>query len=193
MGALNGKHIRIRSPNNIGTSFYNYKGFFSMVLLAVCDAKYCFTMFDVGQYGSNNDSGVLLNSTMGKKLAQGSLNIPSGTTFNGCALNPLPYFLIGDEIFPLKTYLMRPYAGSSSLDEKKSVYNYRHSRARRVIENAFGILLAHWRIYNTPIQAKPENLEKIVLATIALHNYLRQTDNTSYCPNGFIDCEKINR
>ena len=85
---------------------------------------------------------------------------------------------------------MRPYAGSSSLDEKKSVYNYRHSRARRVIENAFGILLARWRIYNTPIQAKPENVEKIVLATIALHNYLRQTDNTSYCPNGFIDCER---
>ena len=88
-----------------------------MVLLAVCDAKYCFTMFDVGQYGSNNDSGVLLNSKMGKKLAQGSHNILSGTILNGCALNPLPYFLIGDEIFPLKTYLMRPYAGSSSLDE----------------------------------------------------------------------------
>ena len=53
-----------------------------MVLLAVCDAKYCFTMFDVGQYGSNNDSGVLLKSKMGKKLAQGSLNIPSGTIFH---------------------------------------------------------------------------------------------------------------
>ena len=50
-----------------------------MVLLAVCDAKYCFTMFDVGQYGSNNDSGVLLNSKMGKNLAQGSLDIPRGT------------------------------------------------------------------------------------------------------------------
>ena len=52
-------------------------------------------MFDVGQYGSNNDSGVLLNSKMGKKLAQGSLNIPSGATLNGCALNTLSYFLLG--------------------------------------------------------------------------------------------------
>ena len=51
-----------------------------MVLLAVCDAKYCFTMFDVGQYSSNYDNGVLLNSKIGKKFAQGSLNIPSGTT-----------------------------------------------------------------------------------------------------------------
>ena len=139
-------------------------------------------MFDVGQYGSNNESGVLLNTKMGKKLAQGSLNFPSGTTVNGCTLNPLPYFLIGDEMLPLKTYLMRSYARSSSIDEKKSVFNYRHSKARRVFENAFGILLARWRIYNTLIQAKPENVEKIVLVTIALHNYLRQTDNTGYCP-----------
>ena len=62
-----------------------------MVLLAVCDAKYCFTMLDVGQYGSKNDSGVLINSKMGKKVAQGSLNISSGTILNGCALN-LPIF-----------------------------------------------------------------------------------------------------
>ena len=66
-----------------------------MILLAKCDAKYGFTIFDVGQYGSNNDSGVLLNSKKGKKLAQGSLNISSGTTLNGCALNPLFYFLLG--------------------------------------------------------------------------------------------------
>ena len=51
-----------------------------MVLLAVCVAKYCFSLFDVGQYGSNKDSGVLPNSKIGKKLAQVSLNIFSGTT-----------------------------------------------------------------------------------------------------------------
>ena len=66
-----------------------------MVLLAVCDAKYCFSMFDVDQYGSNNDSAVLLNSKLGKKIAQGLLNIPSGTTINGCALNLFPIFLLG--------------------------------------------------------------------------------------------------
>ena len=65
-----------------------------MVLLAVCDAKYCFTMFDVDQYGSNNDSGVLLKSKMGKNLAKGSLSIPSATILKGCALNLL-YFLLG--------------------------------------------------------------------------------------------------
>ena len=70
------------------------------------------------------------------------------------------------------------------------MYNYCHSRARRVIENVFGILFARWRIYNTFIQAKLENVEKIVLDTIVLHNYLREIDNTSDCLNGFIDCER---
>ena len=63
-----------------------------MVLLALCDAKYYFTMFDVGQYGNNNNSDGLLNSKMGEKLAK---DIPRATALNGCALNSLPYFLLG--------------------------------------------------------------------------------------------------
>ena len=165
IGALDGKHIRIRCPNKTGSLYHNYKAFFSMVLSAVCDANYCFLMYDLGQYGSNNDSGVL-KSKMGKQLAQENLNLPCASTLEDCAYDPLPYFLVGDEIFTLKTYLMRPYPGSQ-LNEEKSVYNYRHSRCRRVIENAFGILVARWRIFDTPIQAKVENVETIVMATIA--------------------------
>ena len=90
----------------------------------------------MGQHGSNNDSGVLNSSEVGKKLEQGALNIPSATTLNGCLYDSLLYFLIGCEIFPLKTYFMRPYPGSA-LTEQKSVYNYQYSRARRVIEQDF--------------------------------------------------------
>lgn len=51
-----------------GTLYHNYKGVYSMVLLAVCDVDYCFTMYDFGNYGSNNDSGVLANSTFRTRL-----------------------------------------------------------------------------------------------------------------------------
>ena len=150
----------MRSPDNTGSLCYNYKGFFSIVLLAVCDANYCFTMFDLGQYGSNNDIGVLMNSELGKKLKQGALSIPQATFLDGCLYDPLPYFLVRDEIFSLKTYLMRPYPGST-LTEKKSVINYRHSRARRVIENSFGILVSRWRIFNTPFMQSQKRSKKL--------------------------------
>ena len=120
IGALDGKHVRIRCPNNSGSFYHNYKGFFSMVLMAICDAHYRFIMFDFGQYGSNNDSGILINSAMGKQLEQNALGIPSAACLDGCKYDPLPYFLVGDEIFPLKTYLMRPYPGSD-ITESESV------------------------------------------------------------------------
>ena len=111
----------------------------SSVLLAICDARYCFTLFDVGQYGNHNDAGVLANSSSGKKIEGGGMNIPPPRHLEGCSFDPLPYYFVGDEIFPLKTWLMRPYP--VQLSEEERILYYRFSRAR-VIENTFGILAA---------------------------------------------------
>ena len=48
---IDGKHIRIVYQKVTGTQYYNCKGFFSVVLMAVCDVNYCFTITDHGQYG----------------------------------------------------------------------------------------------------------------------------------------------
>ena len=68
VGAINGKQIRIECPKLSGTLYHNCKGSFSMVLLAVCDTDYCFTLFDFGSYRSKNDCGVLANSLLEKGL-----------------------------------------------------------------------------------------------------------------------------
>ena len=67
---------------------------------------------------------------------------------------------------------MRPYPGSQSKgDNEKSIFNYRLSRARRVVENAFGILSQKFQIYHRTLQSLPENAD-IIFATCILHNYL---------------------
>ena len=185
IGAIDGKHVCIRQPSHTGTLLHNYKGFVSMVLLAVCDARYSFSFADVGEYGSNNGSGVL---NIGKMFDRNQMDVPDSELIEGTNYE-LPYRLVGDEIFPLQNWLMRPYSGKALINDQQKIFNYRLSRARRIIENTFRILVSRWRVFQTPINATPEKVEKIILAAVALHNYLRQTDNANYTPVGFVDSE----
>lgn len=50
IGALDGKHIRIMKPPESGSAFFNYKKYFSFVLMAICDGDYRFIWTDVGDY-----------------------------------------------------------------------------------------------------------------------------------------------
>ena len=95
-----------------------------MVLLAVCDAGYSFTLFDFGSYGSNNDRDVLSNSLMGEGLETNTFNIPEDEPLDGCKFTPLPYFLLEDDFFLLKKCLIKPYPGRN-LSEEQKIYNYR--------------------------------------------------------------------
>lgn len=92
---------------------------------------------------------------------------------------PLPYVLVGDEAFQLSDYLLRPYPGRGGLSQERSIFNYRLSRARRTIENAFGILVSQWRILKRPIDATVDNTINMIKAIICLHNWLRKCDDTS--------------
>ncbi|XP_068739097.1 putative nuclease HARBI1 [Montipora capricornis] len=85
IGAIDGKHIAIRCPGNSGSLYYNYKGWLSIVLLAVCDASYNFTLVDIGPYGSTNDSSVLTNSEMGKAFENGYMSLPKREHLLGCS------------------------------------------------------------------------------------------------------------
>ena len=126
IGAIDWKHVAMRKPAFSGFLWHNYKGFFSMVLLAICDVRYCFRFVDVDEYGSNNDSGVLNNSQMGKLFKRNEVNIPNSSEIEGTDVE-LPYFLVGHEIFQLNNWLMCPFSGKSLINKKCKMFSYRLS------------------------------------------------------------------
>lgn len=150
---------------------------------------------DCGAYGSNNDAGVFSNSEFGKSLVNGHLHLPRGENNLPGSDKRTPCFFVADEAFRLTVDMMRPYS-RRNLDIKRRIFNYRLSRARRVIENAFGIL-SRWRVFRKPICMLPKTVDKIIMATICLHNFLKtindsiSVESRTYCPTNFIDTEQV--
>ncbi|XP_050314914.1 putative nuclease HARBI1 [Anthonomus grandis grandis] len=177
-GAIDGKHILIRAPENCGSNFFNYKGQNSIILMAIVDANYNFIYIDVGYNGRVSDGGVFAQCSIFAALENNIL--PDGG------------FLVGDDAFPLKHYLLKPYSKNAlTVDEK--IFNYRLSRARRIVENGFGILVSRFRVFEKPIACGLSSVDKIVRTCCALHNWLRCTTVNEYLPKGSVDEEDIDQ
>lgn len=186
VGAIDAKHISIKCPNNAGSLPYNYNGHHAIVLLAICDANFTFRAIDIGVYGPQSDGGVLWTTTFGKSLLQGrnEFGLPEDAVLPKSYL-AYPYYFVGDAAFPLKSFLMRPYPGLQ-LTPDRAHFNERLSRARRTIDNAFGILAARWKILMSPLYMSPQSAEKVVKAAVVLHNFVKSHEE-SYLPTDYAD------
>lgn len=189
--------------------------------MAVVDADYKFLAVDIGGYGSNSDGGIFKASQIGSALEKKRLNLPPPTKLPR-SNNLAPFVFLGDEAFQLQENFFRPYS-SKELNSKSRVFNYRLSRARynlksfctmfnsinyqyhylyyfsiyfsprRCSENAFGILGARWRIFHRSITLAPENVDRVIKATVVLHNFLISKEKhlrkkqKVYCPSGYAD------
>ncbi|XP_036340805.1 protein ALP1-like [Rhagoletis pomonella] len=188
VAAIDGKHVVIKAPRKSGSVFFNYKGFYSVVLLATCDAVYKFTYVDVGAYGSEGDSNIFNNSKFGERILSDRCLFPSDTTIMG---KRVPFFMVGDDAFPLCKRIMKPYS-AKPLSPDERIFNYRLSRARRCIENAFGILSARWLCLRKVLFCSPDRAQIIIIACCLLHNFLLRKSQ-SYCDNNFSGFEDTNR
>uniref|UniRef100_A0A3P9HJ43 DDE Tnp4 domain-containing protein n=1 Tax=Oryzias latipes TaxID=8090 RepID=A0A3P9HJ43_ORYLA len=172
LGAMDGKHIFIQTPANSGSLYFNYKGTFSVVLLAVVDADYRFLVVDVGSYGSNSDGGIFANSVLGKALRDGTLNVPPPSELPGAPeLGKVNHVIVADEAFPLKPYLLRHTLDAASPQTREfsiivclgygaSLKMYLASSV-----NASG--------FSKALQVQPSVVDKVVKAACALCNYLQ--------------------
>jgi hypothetical protein len=179
IGAMDGKHVAINCPANSGSNFYNYKNFFSIVLFTIVDADYKFVYVDVGKNGRISDGGIFANTPIYTKLENNDLKLPTCEPLPD-RVKKIPYMIVGDDAFPLKPYLMKPYP------------SHRLSQVRRIVENVFGILSSRFGVFQKPIiPLEPEKVEKVVLASCVLYNFLRTNTSSKniYTPPEFIDRE----
>ena len=75
VGAIDGKYIAMKKPKKAGSDYYNYKGFFSLVLLALVDAEYRFLWIDCGSSGLYSDAQIFNRSLLRDKIVDVSLGI----------------------------------------------------------------------------------------------------------------------
>jgi hypothetical protein len=110
------------------------------------DAKYKFMTVNIGAYGRQSDSGVFTKSSVFRHLETGSFNLPPTRQIPRTNIT-LPFVLVGDQGYPLKEYLMRPYpTDNGTVSRQKEIFNYRLSRTQHTI---FGILVAKWKCLKT--------------------------------------------
>lgn len=179
LGAVDGKHVQIIPPPNCGSLFYNYKHFNSIVLMALVDANYKFLFVDVGSYGRISDGGVFNSCSLSAALDNNQLNIPTDIKLPGSDI-VCPYVIVADDAFAMRRHLVKPFS-MRNLTYEQRIFNYRLSRARRVVENAFGIMCSKFRVFSKAIPLVPEKVQTVVMTTCCLHNFLlRNPTSTSH-------------
>lgn len=184
IGAIDGKHVRIKKPTNSGSAYFNYKEYFSINLMACADANGLFSSIDVGDYGRNNDSGVFQNSGLGRAFATNTLNIPNPSPLPGEEFGPsFPYYFVADEGFPLRANIMRPF-NQRNLTNIRRIFNYRLSRGRKIVECAFGMLVSKFRVFETPISCSVTKAIRIVKAACVLHNFIKINEKGNHTFTG---------
>jgi hypothetical protein len=159
--------VRIRRRAATGSELFCYKGIYSIILFAVVDENHCFLCTDAGCNGKTNDGCVFRNSAFNIAMQRDQLNLPKDCLF------------VGDDAFPLRRYLLKPYV-NNNLTIKQKIFNYRFSRARRIAENAFGILASRFRIFERPIGHRPDTVDLIVQCACAIHNWLHKSSSSLF-------------
>ena len=168
LGALDGKHVAIKKPVGGGSMYFNYKKFHSIVLMAISSASYKFIYVNVGAEGGAGDGGTWQMCGLEGALSNNTAEVPEDKPLPHDD-EPIPYHIVADDAFALKPWLMKPYSHQTQRPTER-LYSYRLSRARRVVENSFGLLQTRWRLFGTTLQQKLPVCKSLVMAGCVMHN-----------------------
>ena len=167
VGAIDGSHIPIIAPQEYHCDYFNRKGWHSIILQGVVDGKGIFWNVFAGLPGSLHDARVLRLSTLWE-LASGGNHFRAHTRNIGGVT--AGYYLLGDSAYPLQNWLLKPFQDTGRLTAEQHLFNKKFSRARVVVENAFGRLKGRWRCLLKRNDCDVQLVKSMVVTCCALHN-----------------------
>ena len=182
VGAIDGSHIPVLKPKESPSDYYNRKGFYSILVQAVVDSRGRFLDVTIGWPGKVHDARVLVNSNFYHRAMAGQLLPDWKRVINGVEV---PLLILGDPAYPLLPWLQKAFPATGTLTEQQRHFNYRQSRARMVVENAFGRLKGRWRcLLKRMDYYKIKHATDVIASCIVLHNVCEARGDT--CDPGWI-------
>lgn len=173
VGAVDGTHIPIIAPKDNPTDYFNRKGHHSIVMQALVDHRYVFQDIYIGWPGSVHDA----RPPQYRRIIDGV---------------DVPLLILGDPAYPLLPWLMKPYSDSGRLSQEQLKFNHRLSRARMVVENAFGRLKGRWRCLLKRNDTDVSFMTTLVASCCVLHNICEihkdEFDDTWLSPSLDVSC-----
>ena len=168
-GAVDGCHLPMKCPKGgleSAKEYHNFKNFYSIVVMAIVDARNRFMWASSGFPGNSHDAIIFQSTDLYNKISNEEYLPAYCIKDSETEIYPV---LLGDSAFPFLPWLMKPY-GNAILTNEQCYFNYRLSRARMVVEGAFGQLKGRWRILLRKNECCSETLKLMSLACIILHN-----------------------
>ena len=166
-GAVDGTHIPISSPQDCPADYYNRKGWHSIILQGTVNNKGLFMDIFVGWPGRVHDARVFATSALYEKGCAKTL-FPSWVKRLGG--KDIPIVLLGDPAYPLLDWVMKAFPNNGHLTQQQRTFNYRLSRARVVVEHAYGRLKGRWRSLLKKLDIDVIDVPELVAACCVLHN-----------------------
>ena len=116
--------MALRKPKNSGALYHNDKGFFSIVMLALVDGQYKFRWVDAGTAGSCSDAQIFNACQLKRRIEDGRIGFPDPAPITQGGRD-VPYFILADDAFALKAWLMKPYGRRMLTREERIATEYR--------------------------------------------------------------------
>lgn len=176
IGAVDGCHLPMKCPKGGQESakeYHNFKNFYSIVLMAMVDARQRFMWASSGFPGNSHDAIIFQSTKLYAEITEHNLIPQVAKKQDGVDVYPM---IIGDSAFPFQTWLLKPYT-SAVLTQQQRYFNYRLSRARMVVEGAFGQLKGRWRVLMRKNECEEDTLRTMSLACVVLHNICIDMDD----------------